>query len=264
MPFLRLTRDRRGFENTFLMHADGPGDRPRVLYWYRTAPGILLGRPALDEDAIRTIEEQHPDIEFDWPAILALSEVMIHEEEAPQRPAQPQKPGRRRRERERGERRRDTEQGEPAASADDDVESGTEPFESGEPSELGTKLLEPVERLESAYAREPSRELRRDFAEAAFGREGEPLEPVHHVAGLLEELAGREIATRLRGRYAEIMARIHGQDADEALRDVWGKRAEPLNPDLWLTPHAILEGVRNADALFEQLRRELLDHSSRE
>jgi hypothetical protein len=60
------------------------------------------------------------------------------------------------------------------------------------------------------------------------------------------------------------MARIHEQDADEALRDAWVKRAEPLNPDLWLTPHAILEGVRNADALFEQLRRELLDHSSRE
>ena len=72
VPFLRLTRDRRGFENTFLMHADRPGDRPRLLYWYRTAPGIVLGRSPLDEDAIRTIEEQHPDIDFDWPAILAL------------------------------------------------------------------------------------------------------------------------------------------------------------------------------------------------
>lgn len=245
MPFLRLTRDRRGFENTFLMHADRPGDRPRVLYWYRTAPGILLGRPALDEDAIRTIEEQHPDIEFDWPAILALSEVMIHEEEAPpQRQQPPPREGRRRRGERRqpasareqsGERRRDVN--EPAgpvasADADDDFESGTESFEPGESLALGTKLSEPVEPLE-------------------------PLEPVHHVAGLLEELAGREIATRLRGRYAEIMARIHEQDADAALRDVWVKRAEPLNPDLWLTPQAILEGVRHADTLFEQLRREL-------
>lgn len=227
------------------MHADRPGDRPRVLYWYRTAPGILLGRPALDEDAIRTIEEQHPDIEFDWPAILALSEVMIHEEEAPpQRQQPPPREGRRRRGERRqpasareqsGERRRDVN--EPAgpvasADADDDFESGTESFEPGESLALGTKLSEPVEPLE-------------------------PLEPVHHVAGLLEELAGREIATRLRGRYAEIMARIHEQDADAALRDVWVKRAEPLNPDLWLTPQAILEGVRHADTLFEQLRREL-------
>ena len=67
------------------MHADRPGDRPRLLYWYRTAPGITLGRSPLDEDAIRTIEEQHPDIDFDWPAILALSEVMTPEDEAPPR-----------------------------------------------------------------------------------------------------------------------------------------------------------------------------------
>jgi hypothetical protein len=271
VPFLRLTRDRRGFENTFLMHADRPGDRPRVLYWYRTAPGILLGRPALDEDAIRTIEEQHPDIEFDWPAILALSEVMIHEEEAAPQRQQPRPiEGRRRRGERRpsasardqsGERRRDVnELAGPAASpdAEEGSESGAEPFEPEGPLELGTKLLEP---MESAFARERSGERRRDVAEAAFGREGEP---VHHVAGLLEELVGREIATRLRGRYAEIMARIHGQDADAALRDAWVKRADTLNPDLWLTPQAILEGVRHADTLFEQLRRELLDHSSRE
>ena len=73
MPFLRLTRDRRGFEHTFLLHADLPGETARVLYWYRTAPGVLIGRPALDEEAIRSIEEQHPEIEFDWPAILALA-----------------------------------------------------------------------------------------------------------------------------------------------------------------------------------------------
>ena len=87
VPFLRLTRDRRGIENTFLMHADRPGDRPRLLYWYRTAPGITLGRLPLDEDAIRTIEEQHPDIDFDWPAILALSEVMTPEDEVAPRAA---------------------------------------------------------------------------------------------------------------------------------------------------------------------------------
>ena len=89
MPFLRLTRDRRGTENTFLLHADRPGDRPKLLYWYRTAPGVLLGRAPLDEDAIRTIEDQHPEIDFDWPAILALSEVMTPEDEAPARPRQP-------------------------------------------------------------------------------------------------------------------------------------------------------------------------------
>ena len=79
------------------MHADRPGDRPRLLYWYRTAPGIALGRSPLDEDAIRTIEESHPEIDFDWPAILALSEVMTPEDEAPARPQQKQQQGRKRR-----------------------------------------------------------------------------------------------------------------------------------------------------------------------
>ena len=81
--------------------------------------------------------------------------------------------------------------------------------------------------------------------------------PHHHVSGLLEELVGREIATRLRARYSEIQARIHEQHVDPALRDHWLKRAETINPDLWLTPDAILEGVRNADSLFATLHREL-------
>lgn len=226
MPFLRLTRDRRGVENTFLMHADRPGDRPRLLYWYRTAPGIMLGRSPLDEDAIRTIEEQHPEIEFDWPAILALSEVMTPEEEAPARP-QP-KQGKKRR-----EPRRDDRVQEPSGRVD--VQEAQQP-------------TEPVPDVDTESDEEAEESI-------------EP-PPHHHVSGLLEELVGREIATRLRARYSEIQARIHEQPVDPAQRDGWLKRAEALNPDLWVTPDAILEGVRNADKLFEQLRSSL--HSSRE
>src|SRR5262245_60719994 len=102
------------------MHADRPGDRPRLLYWYRTAPGIVLGRPPLDEDAIRTIEEQHPDIEFDWPAILALSEVMTPEEEAPARPQKPQGKKRRGGDREQGASRQ-REESRPDESAADAI-----------------------------------------------------------------------------------------------------------------------------------------------
>jgi hypothetical protein len=87
VPFLRLTRDQRGYENTFLLHVNRPGERPRILYWYRSAPGVRVGRPALDEDAIRTIEEQHPEIEFDWPQILEAGTLMAPEiERRPERP----------------------------------------------------------------------------------------------------------------------------------------------------------------------------------
>lgn len=106
-------------------------------------------------------------------------------------------------------------------------------------------------------------------AEHAFPDDGEPDArqdevPRPSTYGLLEGLVGREIATRLRARYSEIRARIHEQDADAPVREAWMQRAEPLNPDLWLTPGAVLDGVRNVDGLFERLRTELLGHSSRE
>jgi hypothetical protein len=80
----------------------------------------------------------------------------------------------------------------------------------------------------------------------------------HSTHGLLEELVGREIATRLRARYAEILARIHEQGFDEQTTATWVARAEPLDPDTWLTPDAVLEGVRAADTRLEALRAALL------
>ena len=44
--------------------------RSRILYWFRTPPGVRVGRAALDEEAIRLIEEHNPDVEFDWTRIL--------------------------------------------------------------------------------------------------------------------------------------------------------------------------------------------------
>jgi len=212
VPFLRLTRDRRGFEHTFLLHADAPGLPPRVLYWYRTAPGVLIGRPALDEEAIRAIEEQHPHIEFDWPAILALREAMPPEEEAEAAPLpRSRRPGRR---------------------------EAARPPRAQERPPVAEVVVE-------------------DSAIVDTGSLGpEPVAPT--TRGLLEELVGREIATRLRARYAEIMARIHEQGFDESTLAAWVARAEPMDPDTWLTPDAVLEGVRDADARFEQLRATLL------
>ena len=44
--------------------------RSRILYWFRTPPGVKVGRAALDEEAIRLLEANHPDLEFDWTRIL--------------------------------------------------------------------------------------------------------------------------------------------------------------------------------------------------
>ncbi len=62
-----------------------------MIYWYRTAPGIRLGRPALDDGAMRTLEEQYPDIDFDWPYILDVASMTPVEVEA-QLPVRRRKP----------------------------------------------------------------------------------------------------------------------------------------------------------------------------
>ena len=229
MPFLRLTRDRRGFENTFLLHSDRPGERPRLLYWYRTAPGILLGRAPLDEEAIRTIEEHHPEIEFDWPAILALGEAMMHEDEVPVK-------AERRGRQPRGRDREPSREREPRR----------EPRQAPRPApiEVDPELAAVVGELDQDG----------DTEEAAPAAEAP-----HTLHGLLEELVGREIATRLRARHSEICARIHERHSNPATRDAWLHRAESLDPEMWLSPEAILEGVRNADPLFDALRQELME-----
>lgn len=72
MPFLRFTRDKRGYEHTYLLHASAKkGGAARLLYWYRTPPGVKVGRPAFDESVRHALEAQYPRISFDWPKLMS-------------------------------------------------------------------------------------------------------------------------------------------------------------------------------------------------
>lgn len=200
----------------------------------------MLGRSPLDEDAIRTIEDSHPDIDFDWPAILALSEVMTPEDETPvrrEKKKQPRPP--------REQSPREQQSREPREVRDEDAPAATIAEESPAQGDYAA-TSEPDEVL-------PLRSL----SDGGFEQEPSAPAAASHGNRLLEELVGREIATRLRARYAEIMTRIHEQDGEGAQREAWAKRAEPLNPDLWVTPAAILDGVRAADSLYDSLKSQL-------
>jgi len=48
----------------------GGGRGKRLLYWFRTPPGVRVGRAPIDETAIRLLEQHNPDVEFDWTRIL--------------------------------------------------------------------------------------------------------------------------------------------------------------------------------------------------
>lgn len=65
MPFVRFSRDRRGFENIYLV------DSSRILYWHRSPPGVKIGREPFDESVRRELEAQYPRLTFDWNRIVA-------------------------------------------------------------------------------------------------------------------------------------------------------------------------------------------------
>jgi hypothetical protein len=53
-----------------LLHPAGRGRGKRLLYWFRTPPGVRVGRAPIDETAIRLLEQHNPDVQFDWTRIL--------------------------------------------------------------------------------------------------------------------------------------------------------------------------------------------------
>jgi hypothetical protein len=87
VPFLRVIRDKRGYETTYLMHwcREGTRQRSRILYVFRTPGGVRVGRDALDPDVLKEIEAHHPDIEFDWNAVFHNQQV-IETATEPRRP----------------------------------------------------------------------------------------------------------------------------------------------------------------------------------
>ena len=78
MPFLRVIRDKRGYETTYLMHwcREGTKQRSRILYVFRTPGGVRVGREALESEILKQIEAQHPDIEFDWNAVFHNQQII--------------------------------------------------------------------------------------------------------------------------------------------------------------------------------------------
>lgn len=75
MPFLKFSRDKRGYEHFSLVEPSagrrGKSSRPRVLFWFRTPPQIKVGREPFTEEVRRAIEAQNPGLRFDWARLLS-------------------------------------------------------------------------------------------------------------------------------------------------------------------------------------------------
>lgn len=251
---LRFTRDKRGYETTSLIHAGRRNgrSRQRILYWFRTPPGVKVGRPALDEDAIRLIEEQNPDIEFDWPKILEAQPAAA--------PADDSRMRRPRRDRPRPPRSaappaagpQQDRPRPPAAELEPSQPEPTEPTELVEP-----ELMEPREPELSEpdpLEPEPLEPEAQAFEQLTHPEAEEKIDP---PAMPVEQTLGREQLARLRARYAELLARIaeRGGDAERviALR----AEAESLNPDTWVTAEEVRQGIEAFEPKIRDLRAAL-------
>jgi hypothetical protein len=246
LPFLRFARDKRGYETTALVHAfRGRQGRTRqkVLYWFRTPPNVKVGRPALDQDAIRWIEEHNPDIEFDWPKILEANPQ-------PAPPAEDQRGFRARRGRsdspERGARPERRSVPRSAPSPVSTVEADLPPAVVVAAPPLPAA---PMERLEddTPDLNEPEEQALEQITHP------DSEEALPETRSAVETVLGREQLIRFRARYAELQARIIERGGEPARLDELRAQAETLNPDTWVT----LDEAQKGLAEFEQRTREI-------
>jgi hypothetical protein len=274
LPFLRFSRDKRGYEITCLMHTfrRRGNARSRILYCFRTPPGVRVGRAALDEEAIRAIEEHNRDLEFDWEQILRTQASPVVETPGGQRSGGPgdRRTGRGARgEAVRGEpdqrRRREAAAapavpGPPASSAASQPTLPEEtatvvlrqgaPDDSPEPDMLtgpGEPDAEPVdERVDEAADEGAGGTADGDVARDPVAPD-EPARPLGRV------LSSEDLA-RLRARFAEILARITERAPDPARLEQLRTQAERLDPDTWVTEDEIRQALEHYEAVYHSLR----------
>jgi hypothetical protein len=117
VPFLKFTRDKRGYEHFYLVDQGGGrrGKSQRVLFAFRTPPNVKVGRTPFPDEVRKTLEAAYPGISFDWDALMATP---IPSAEAEQW-----------RERRRAERaaRRQAEAEEPTQEGEEAIESDASP-----------------------------------------------------------------------------------------------------------------------------------------
>lgn len=198
--------------------------RSRILYWFRTPPGVRVGRSALDEEAIRLIEEHNPDVEFDWTRILKSQETGAATAPVQQERRQKPRPAR-----------------------------GGVPPAAGRPA--------PVPAPVQPRAVEPDEDEDEDAGQDNAGvsaeaedADGMPAVPETPPSTVAEARLGAEGLARLRARHAEVLARITEGVPDPARREELKAQAERLNPDTWVTDVEVAAGLESYESVFDSLR----------
>lgn len=82
----------------------------------------------------------------------------------------------------------------------------------------------------------------------------EPEAPVETPATAAAAKLGAEGLSRLRGRYAEMLARVTERVQDQERQAELKTAVERLNPDAWVTDADVLAGLDAYEATFESIR----------
>ena len=248
MPVLRFVRDKKGFENIYVVHTarEGGRARSRLLYWFRTPPGVKVGRSALDETAIRRLEEQHPDLAFDWPRMLKLRDSLAAPSQAPhRRPLDRRRKGSEaasRPSRSAGAGRSAARRPSPAAEVRDDL-----------PPEPAVEAAD--ERLEDdAPAPTPPAA---DLDESAIADAADDVESPAAAGSELARLIGDEGVERVRASYAEILARISRRESDPARQQAVREGVAELDPDVWMNGPDVAAALERFEQELRRLRMRL-------
>jgi hypothetical protein len=194
---------------------------------------VKVGRAALDEDAIRLIEEFNPQIDFDWTR-------MLKEDASAEKPAQQRS----------AERFRPQEASRSARPA-------SEPKASREPIARPSPRVRTDTPLSDAHAPVAADEAIRlpESAEPDVESSAGPELPEGASAQTpAHARLGSEGVSRLRARHAEILTRISERVSDPATHDQLKADAERLNPDTWVTDLEVREGLERYEAVLESLR----------
>jgi hypothetical protein len=195
---------------------------------------VKVGRPALDEDAIRWIEEHNPDIEFNWPKIL----------EAQPPPAAPAEESRGRRPRKEGrDKRRQPQQPQQQQPQPHQHQAPRRPS----PAPVQAEPAPPQEQPEAPEVAEALEQITHPDTE----------ESVLPPPSAPDAVIDKELLTRLRARFAELQARITERGGDAARIDELKAQAEPLNPDAWVTEEEVRKGVEEFEPRIRALRAAL-------
>jgi len=267
VPTLRFSRDRRGYESTYLLHASKRrpgGEQSQLLYWFRTPPHIKIGRAAFDEDAIRMLEEQHPDVEFEWDRILTTKAPASPEPRDPRDARPARRPDRRPVRESRRDQPRAPLPGVPAPAAapielkatDAATSSPSVPARELAPPTIDTPVA-PLELPPPVAPVSPAEPPARRFVRV-FDAPGDAAPaPEHHATepSVGERMLGAEQLTVLRARHAEILARISARGGDPARLEALREQAASVDPDTWVTESEVTAGLAAVDATLAELHR---------